>query len=145
MDTWRTESGNAIYNQIKGTALGIRRTDFLALRRQVLSLEKFEEAFEGLRSSSLSPRAWMNKDHGRNIKLQAQYRFRVPTLNLETGEVTVETRAISSNNHYTKEEAEGAMLEHLEGDMSKYKVEFLGVGLFEVWTQADAKLERAYV
>ncbi len=145
MSTWRSESANAIYQVIKGTPLGIRRTDFLALRRQVLGLERFEEKFEVLGSTTLAPKSWWNSDHGRKLGMQAQYRFRVPTLNLETGEVTVETRAISTDQWYTREEAEAAMLDHLEGDMSKYELEFLGVGLFEVWTVEDPRLQRGSI
>lgn len=142
LDTWRTQSANAIYEVIKGTELGIRRTDFLALRRQVLGLERFEEQFATLGSTTLAPASWMEADHGRNIKLQAQYRFKVPTLDLETGEVTIETRAISSDQWYTREEAEEAMWDHLAGDMSKYQKEFLGIDLYSVWTQEQPHLQR---
>ncbi len=145
MDTWRGESANAIYQSIKGTAVGIRRTDFLALRRQVMKIGLRSKQFEGLRADSLVPRAWMNTDPGVKTSLKTQYRFIVPTLDLETGEITVETRAIASNQHYTKEEAEAAMWDHLEGDMSKYKKEFLGIDLDDVWVRPDAILERGYV
>ena len=143
--TWKNTPANQILNALKEQGMGIRRTDFLEIRREVLSLEKYEEAFKGLRRESLAPRAWMTTKPPGVLGMKAQYRFRLKVTNIETGESDIISRAISTDQHYTKGEAQEFVEDWYDhpSETSNYVME--EATLYEVWVAPDASLQRGLV
>ena len=143
--TWKNVPANQILNQLKEVGMGIRRQDFLKIRRDVLGLERFEEAFKKLSADTLAPRSWMVEKKPGLLTMQAQYRFRLRVTNIETGESEIISRAISSDQHYTKGEAEEFVNNWYTepSETSNYVME--EATLYEVWIDPEARLERGLV
>lgn len=65
----------------------IRTTDFLKVRRQVLSIPKWSEQISRLRPTTPVPAAWISTDHGLKLKAdEIYYRQEYTGINRLTGE-----------------------------------------------------------
>lgn len=106
MDVWNKESGNAILTALKDAGMGIRRTDFLSIRRDVLGIIKYQEKMEKLPGPSLVPKAYMQDRSELKMSNNLQYRFTVLGYDPETDERDFFVRAISSNEWMSKDQAE---------------------------------------
>lgn len=140
--TWENVPGNQILDALKNAGMGIRRQDFQGIRRDVLGLEKFERQLERVEQNSLVPRAYMQPRGDLSLTSQAQYRFRVSVVDTETGETEILSRAMATNIHYTKAEAEEFMRTLLAGPLVQYNLEIDELKIYEVWTREDARLTR---
>lgn len=141
METWNNNSGADILKSLSAAGMGIRKTDFLAIRRQVLGIVKFQRQLENLPSESLVPKAYMQERPTLKMTNNMQYRYSVLGYNPDTEERTVHTRAVSSNNWLTKEAAEDFIrdLYMFPHEDSNYIVE--SVLISEVWVQDKNKLQ----
>jgi hypothetical protein len=133
MATWQNVPGNQLLDSLKEVGMGIRRTDFLGIRREVLGIVKYQEQLEKLPGESLVPKAYMQDRSDLRMTNNMQYRFSVLGYDPETEERTIHTRAVSSNHWMTKDEAQ----EFIEGlymfptENSNYIVEDILIS--EVW------------
>lgn len=139
---WQTQSGAAILRELSEQGLGIRRTDFFAVRREVLDLGRYEDQILDLQPDSLVPRSWMHERPYTELTSKAQYRYKMTVTDLDTGESKVITRALSSNRHLTPQEATDMVrgLFTIPSATSNYQVD--EVDLFEVWVRPGAILDR---
>ena len=135
-------SARQIIRDMRSAGLGYNNTLMNADIRRVKGLEKFEAQLTTLRGESLVPKAFMSTDHGKNIGQQAQYRFKMTVTNLATGDQETIVRAIATDKHYTKSEAEeqlgGQFL--VPNETSNFTIE--DIKLFEVWVREDMDLHR---
>ncbi len=127
---------------LRDLGMGIRRTDYLEIRREVLDLERYEELIKALSPDTLVPRAWMNERPGIMLTSEAQYRFEIPVFNPETGEESVLYRSLADDSWWTPQEAEDQLSSWFPSG-SKYKEWELGdATLRGVWIRPGAQLER---
>lgn len=140
MKTWQTVPGNQLLNALKKTGMGIRRTDFLGIRRDVLGIVKYQEKMETLPGESLIPKGYMQDRSDIRMTNNLQYRFTVLGYDPETQERTAYVRAVSSNDWLTKDEAQ-EMIETLwmfPTENSNYIVEDIAID--EVWINDPNRL-----
>ena len=141
MQTWQNVSGNQILDTLKEAGIGIRRTDFLGIRREVLGIVKYQEALEKVPGESLVPRAYMQDRSDLRMTNNLQYRYDVLGYDPNTGERTVHVRAISSNDWLTKDQAEEMIssLYLFPTENSNYMVEDISIS--EVWINDPNRLQ----
>ncbi len=139
--TWRTESGRTIMKAIRASGVKIRDSTFWGIRRNVLGLQKHEEAIRKLTPGNIVPKSMMVVNPNVSLSMQAQYRFTALKTDNRTGETTEISRAVATNFHFTPDQAiEAAHDVHSEpeGD-SDWTIS--NVALFQVWLRQDAKLQ----
>lgn len=141
-DTWETMSGSAILGELKELGMGIRRQDFFAIRREVMELGYYEEAISKRAGNTLIPRAWMHERKHVDLTLNAQYRFLMDVTDVETGKTDQIIRAISSDRHFTKDEAEDFIRGLYTRPMPDSDYIVTNVRSVEVWVKPGASLTR---
>ena len=134
-------SANLIINDMRELGLGYRRQVMLEDIRSVKGLEKYEGQLRRYDPGGIIPKAWQ-QEVPYNLRNEGQYRYRVTVFDEEQGEIVILDRAESTNNWYTKGEAEEQMASRMEHVMREYKVRVLGVDLYEVWTKEGGNLTR---
>ncbi len=107
---WKTKSGGAILGELKELGLGIRRQDFLSLRRDVLNLYKFEEPIRRLRPETRVPRAWISEEPTWDIKTNLLYLMEVKSIDPRTGDEITNIRSFGSRRELSKQTTEAIML-----------------------------------
>jgi len=139
---WETVSGASILAELREWGLSISTSEFYSIRREVLGLGVYEERIRELGPDDLVPRAWMHVRPGFKLTAGAQYRFKLRVTDIDTGEEKTLVRAIASDRHYTKGEAQDVIrgLFTMPSATSNYVVD--EVDLFEVWVMRGAYLER---
>jgi len=116
LNVWKNFSSREILRQLKPFGLGIRRQDFLKIRREVLGLEKHEEAIARIIPERRIPKSLYVDDHGWELNSDFLYRFRVEGINPITGEASDVFLSLGSNKELSIEQAEADLLELLQAD-----------------------------
>jgi len=139
---WSSFTGEQILSDLRDMGAGIRTQDFYDLRREVLGLNKWQDAIKALRNDTLIPRAYMVERKEIDFSSQAQYRFDVTYQDEDTGEIVETVRAISSDRQYTKTELYDQFTSLFGEGMNEYGLTLMTFDLKAVWTRPDAYLTR---
>jgi len=118
LDVWKRFSSREILRQLAPFGLSIRRQDFLEIRRQVLGLEKHEEAIARIKPERRIPKGLYVDDHGWELNSDFLYRFRVTGTNPITGEDTQVFLSLGTDKEISIEQAEADLLELLQADVN---------------------------
>ncbi len=138
--TWRTESGRNVLKAIRGAGVKIRDSTFWGIRRDVLGLQKHEEAIRRLTPGNLVPKSMMVVNPNVSLSKQAQYRFTATKVDMETGEETQIGRAIATDQHLTPEQTTAALDDLFEEPSPNSNYVVREIELYQVWIREDAKL-----
>jgi hypothetical protein len=108
---WRFEqwSGSTLLDWLRDAGLGIRSSDFYAIRGQRLAGPPHQDDFGQLDDSSVTPLAWMENQPSWNMRTRFMYVSHVVIKDPITGEERAENRMIGSDTLLTKDEVYGKL------------------------------------
>lgn len=130
---FRSLSGNAFLDLLKGQGLGIRRTDFFEIRREILGYERFEEQIKALKPETRVPRAWFNTANEFELNKDFQYRFTVTGTDPITGESKEQIFSWLSDVEVNVEVAERSIADLLRDEEEFYELSIDRAQLIQAW------------
>lgn len=103
---WRFEqwSGSELLGWLRGVGLGIRTSDFYAIRDQRLSGPPFQDDFLIAEDNEVLPLGWMENQDQWNMRTRYMYLVNVVAKNTITGEVEQIHKLVGSDELLTKDE-----------------------------------------
>lgn len=131
--TWEQFSANSILDSLKEIGIGIRRTDFLAIRRDIKDMIERGDMFADVPNESLLPIARFIQNHKATLTQTLQYRYRFDATDMDTGEQVELNRALSSNWWRTKQEALDHAADYFTNLLERYNLRIDEITLREVW------------
>ncbi len=134
-------SRNEIIRDMKELGFSYRRQTMLEDINFVQGLQKYESQIRNMDPAGIIPKAYQ-REVPYNLRNQGQYRYKVTVFDEDEGEIVILDRAESTNNWYTKDEAEENMGSYMRNAMKEYKLRLIGVDLYEVWTKEGGNLTR---
>ena len=130
---WETESGASILRLLRESGLGIREQDFYAIRREILDLQRYEEAVRGLRPDTRVPVAWIDPSPGWKLSENFLYQAVVYGYDPITHEYVEHKWACGSEQQLFKETAESQIYNSIITDEEHYGIVPISVELFHVY------------
>ena len=130
---FRSLTGNAFLDLLKGAGLGIRRTDFFAIRRDVLGYERFEEQIKALKPETRVPRAWFNSPTEFEMSKDFQYRFKVTGTDPITGESIEQVFSWGSDIEVSVDVAEASITSLIVDEEEQYELTLDRAQLIQAW------------
>lgn len=115
-------SGTKLLEELRDLGLEVRTQDFFTYRREALGLRKYQEQIEGLKPETRVPRAWINDEHGWDIKKDFLYRVEVVGLDINTGEPTEAFYSIGTNKEFPVGDVEASLIALLVGEEDFYEI-----------------------
>lgn len=137
---WMTQSGASIMRSLQEGGIGIRKTDFLEIRREKLDEIERKEGFLQLGPDQLIPYHMMNMDTNITLTNAAQYRLRLTVQDPESKELSYVYRSIGSDDHYTPGEIEQFASSLFSMGGEGYEFNIVETTLHDVWLTPGAKL-----
>ena len=126
------KSGNSLLAELRDLGLEIRTQTFFDTRRDVLGLRKFEEQIKGLNPDTRVPRAWINDEHGWDLKSDFLYRIEVEGLDPNTGEPTTGFFSLRSNQEFPVGNMEADLISRLVDQEVPYDIIIQGALVYQV-------------
>lgn len=136
--TFRALTANSFLDILKGQGLGIRRTDFLKIRRDVLGYERFEESIKKLRPETRIPRAWFNNPTEFEMSKDFQYRFKVTGTDPITGKDIEQVFSWGSDIEVSVEMAEASITSLIVDEEEFYDLRLDSVDVIQGWVREGA-------
>jgi hypothetical protein len=94
-ERWQGTSGKKLLGELRNEGVSIATSKFYEVRRQVLSLQKYEEQIQTLSDDRPVPASWINTEHGLNLSNRFLYRFEVRVEALDSGDEFYENRSMA--------------------------------------------------
>ena len=137
---WQAVSGRNMLKAIRGAGIKIRDNTFWGIRREVLGLQKWEEAIKSLNPGNIVPKHMMVVNSKVSLAKQAQYRFTATMTDLATGDESTIFRAISTDQQLTPNQTTAALDDLFEEPSANSNYLVKEIELYQVWIREDAKL-----
>lgn len=145
---WLRTSGSGLFTQIPGANAALRffqagggtmrRTDFLAIRRQVLDIPKWSEQIASLRPTTPIPAAWISGEHGLTLKAdEIYYRQQYGGYNSLTGEDEERWMTVLHKSQLTNPQVQDEVLNIVDEDPGLYSIDVTWFGAMEVFAPKD--------
>jgi hypothetical protein len=129
---WLRTAGQQVFTEFDTGAAGldflrsndfqIRTQTFYDIRRQVLDINKYQEALVPYEGDNLIPVAWHDTSHGLGLTEKLLYRIEVTGVDPNTGEDITKTFAIGSNQRLSKNEVTDILGSMIEGEAQFYSI-----------------------
>jgi hypothetical protein len=135
-------SGAKVLSQLQDLDLGINRTDFYNIRKQVVSEGQYADLINDLPIDYYVPKDKWNDNHGMELGTNLVYRFKVKGYSVYNGEDMEGSYSIGSNDELTIQEAEDQLLGMLGDDPEEYKIEVLEIEYDDTFVRPGYKGSR---
>ena len=131
-------TANGFLDFLKDAGLGIRRTDFLKIRRDILGYERFEESIKNLKPQTRIPRAWFNNPTEFEMSKDFQYRFKVTGTDPITGKDIEQVFSWGSDIEVSVEVAEAQITSLIVDEEEFYDLRLHSVDVIQGWVKEGA-------
>ncbi len=125
--TVKDASGRQLLTDLRDMGAKIRTQTFFDIRREVLGIEKHQEAVTKVSTNAMVPEAFMITDHGLALSKNIQYRFEVTGISPLTGDELSWNYSLSASDPLIAGNAEDVIRSLIAGNE-----EFYGITLDEV-------------
>lgn len=129
---FQERSGNAILDDLRSMGLQIRDQDFFDIRRDVMGLRKYEEQIKNLNPETRVPEAWVNEEHGWELKSNFLYRIEVEGLDPNTGEAVTGFYSLRSDSVYPVGDIEADLISRMVDEVVPYDIVIQGAIVYQV-------------
>ena len=139
-ERWRTESGASIMRSLQAGGVGIRKEDFLAVRREKLESFERREQFKTVDRDDLIPYGYMNETHGVKLTNTAQYRLIMTVRDPKTRELSYVPRSIGADEHFDRGYIEDFASSLFSMGGEDYEFDIVEIVLDDVWLTPGGNL-----
>lgn len=140
-ELWIEKGRTWLYEQTRGTILGIRKQDFLEIGRDVIARIERGERFSDVPKDQLSPRGRMYETDW-DLSRKLLYKLDILTWDPDEEEFVTLSRSFASDHQLTQQEVEDEAWKRWSLETGSEPLDFINALMVDVWIKPGAILAR---